>query len=170
MIFGARTAQVWPRRATPRVSAYLPLTIPSPSLDMAGGLSPRRGRRGRDPHLPPAFAPPPRSLASPRDMAGGLSPGHGRCGPRLLRGTRLVGAAARDYCGDRLGQDGDVQPERPALDVVEVEPDQLVEREVRPAGDLPQARHARKDERALPVPVLEPLVVANRERPRADEA
>ena len=60
--------------------------------------------------------------------------------------------------------------ERPVLEVEEVEPHEVVEAEVRAAGDLPEAGHARQHEVALAVPALEPLEVAQRQRPRADEA
>ena len=59
---------------------------------------------------------------------------------------------------------------RPVLEVREVEPDEVVEREAGAAGDLPEAGHARKHRVAAAVPVLEQLVVAKRQRPRPDEA
>src|SRR5438874_899730 len=81
-----------------------------------------------------------------------------------------VGSVRALACEDGDGrpeQDGDVQPDRPVLDVVEVEPDQVVECQVGSAGDLPQARHAGEHVVAAAVPFLEPLVVAYRERPGA---
>src|SRR5215475_3548394 len=57
-----------------------------------------------------------------------------------------VSAAARDHRRDRPQQDRDVQPDRPVLQVVEVEPDEIVEAEIRAAGNLPEPGHARKDE------------------------
>ena len=88
---------------------------------------------------------------------------------RQLHG-RLVGAGAADHGRDGLREDRDVQPDRPVLEVVEVEPDQVVEAEARAARDLPEAGHAGEHEVALAVPGLELLVVAQRQRPRADEA
>src|SRR5205823_12529062 len=57
----------------------------------------------------------------------------------------------------------------PPLEVEEVEPDQLVEVELGAAGDLPQPGDAGQHEVALAVPVLEPVVVALRQRTRADQ-
>src|SRR5215213_11654373 len=88
----------------------------------------------------------------------------------LLASRALVRAAAREDREGRLEENRDVEPDRPVLDVEEIEPHQVVEGEVRAAGDLPQARDPRQDEVALPVPVLETFVVADGERPRADEA
>ena len=57
---------------------------------------------------------------------------------------RSVGALppAEDH-RDRPRQDRQVEPDRPRLDVEEVEPHQLVEREVAAPADLPQAGDAR---------------------------
>src|SRR5919108_1754292 len=81
-----------------------------------------------------------------------------------------VGASAREHGWDRLQENGDVEPDRPVLQVIEVEPDEIVETEVRAARDLPEAGQAREDEVALAVPGLELLVVAKREGPRPDQA
>src|SRR5439155_4705999 len=86
------------------------------------------------------------------------------------RGGGQVRTGAADDCWEGLRQDRDVQPDRPVLEVVEVEPDEVVEAEARAARDLPEAGHAREHEVALAVPGLEVLVVAERQRPRADEA
>src|SRR3954469_18965049 len=88
----------------------------------------------------------------------------------LLASRALVRAAAREDREGRLEEDGDVEPDRPVLDVVEVEPHEIVEGEVRAARDLPEAGDPRQHEVALPVPVVQPLIVADRERARADEA
>src|SRR4051812_48900204 len=79
------------------------------------------------------------------------------------------GAAAQQDRGDRLQDDGEVQEDRPPLQVEEVEPDEVVEVEVGAPGDLPQAGEPGEHEVALLVPVVEPVVVALRERPGADE-
>ena len=76
---------------------------------------------------------------------------------------------ARTTAGIVRSDDREVEPHRPALEVEEVEPHELVEVELRAAGDLPQAGHAGQHEVALAVPVLEPLVVALGQRARADE-
>ena len=81
----------------------------------------------------------------------------------------LEGAAAREDGRDGLEQDREVQPDRPALEIQEVEPHEVVEVELGAAGDLPQAGDARQHEVALLVPVLELLEVALRQRPRPDE-
>src|SRR5204863_4747628 len=60
----------------------------------------------------------------------------------MLSAERSVGAAACEHRRDRLGQNRHVHPDRPVLEVVEVEPDEVVEAEVRAARDLPQAGHA----------------------------
>ena len=64
----------------------------------------------------------------------------------------LVSAPAREDGERRLEKDRDVEPDRPVLDVVEVQPHEVVEGEVRAAGDLPEARDPGKHEVALPVP------------------
>src|SRR5439155_6386716 len=69
----------------------------------------------------------------------------------------------------RPGQDRDVEPDRPVLYVVEVEPNEVVEAQVDPAGDLPETGHPRQHEIALAVPRQELLVVADRKGPRADQ-
>src|SRR5262249_61197813 len=81
-----------------------------------------------------------------------------------------VGAAAAEDGRDGLDQDRDVEPDRPVLEVEEVEPDEVVEAEVRAARDLPEAGHAGDDDVGLAVPGVEALVVAQRQRARADEA
>src|SRR5207244_8008529 len=81
-----------------------------------------------------------------------------------------IRARAAEDGRDRLGENRDVEPDRPVLEVVEVEPDEVVEAEVRAAGDLPEPRHARADEIALAVPALELGVVAQRQRAGPDEA
>src|SRR5436190_9093152 len=91
-----------------------------------------------------------------------------RIGPRI-RGS-LVSAAPGDDGRHGAGQDRDVEPERPVLEVVEVEPHEVVEAEIGTAGDLPEPGQARENEVALEVPALELLVVAQRQRSRPDEA
>src|SRR5664279_6221677 len=84
--------------------------------------------------------------------------------PRSVRAT-----PAQD--GQRGARDDlDVEPHRPVLDVVEVQPHEVVEAERRAPGDLPEARDARQHAVAAAVPGLEALVVAQRQRARADEA
>src|SRR5579859_1758657 len=81
----------------------------------------------------------------------------------------LVRALAGDDRGQRLGEDRDVEPDRPVLQVVEVEPHEIVEAELDSARDLPQPGHAGKHAVALTMPVLELDVVAQRQRPRTHE-
>src|SRR5437763_3209233 len=88
----------------------------------------------------------------------------------VLSAKRSVRPAAREHGWDRLDQDRDVHPERPVLEVVEIEPDEVVEAEVRATRDLPQPGDAGQDVVPLAVPVLELLVVAQRQRARADQA
>src|SRR5439155_24290954 len=47
----------------------------------------------------------------------------------------LIGASPRENRWERLGEDRDVEPDRPVLEVVEVEPNEVVERQ------LDAARH-----------------------------
>ena len=89
---------------------------------------------------------------------------------RVVRAVLLVGAAAGDHGRDRPDDDRDVEPDRPVLDVREVEPHEVVEVQAGAAGDLPQAGHPRENGVPGAVPLLEQLVVAERERTRADEA
>src|SRR5687767_11966940 len=89
---------------------------------------------------------------------------------RMLTLRQLISAAAGEDRKGRLEEDRDVEPDRPVLDVVEVEPHEVVEREVRAARDLPQARDSRQHEIALAVPRLELVVVAQRQGSRADQA
>src|SRR6266568_821363 len=105
-----------------------------------------------------------------------MGAGAGRAGK--ARATSLVGAAksaplirtapGKD-CRRGPGENRDVEPDRPVLDVVEVEPDEVVEAEIDPARHLPKACHPRQHEIALPVPRKELLVVADGKRPRADQ-
>ena len=62
-------------------------------------------------------------------------------GRRDVRSRRRRGA--RSTAGMVFEQDREVEPDRPALEVEEVEPHEVVEVELRAAGDLPQAGDAR---------------------------
>ena len=84
-------------------------------------------------------------------------------------GLTSVGAALHEHRGDRLQQDRQVERQRPALQVDEVEVHEVVEVELRAARDLPQAGDPGEHQIALAVPVLEHLVVALGQRTRADE-
>src|SRR4029450_11193674 len=79
---------------------------------------------------------------------------------RARTGGSSVRAPLPEHRRDRLEQDRDVHPDRPVLEVVEVEPDESVERQLGAARDLPEAGDPRQDEVALAVPRLELLVVA----------
>src|SRR6266516_1644760 len=73
----------------------------------------------------------------------------------LSMANGCVGSVSTSTCEngrERAGQDRDVEPDRPVLDVVEVKPDEVVEAEVDPAGDLPKTGHPRQHEIALAVP------------------
>src|SRR5437016_4903672 len=80
-----------------------------------------------------------------------------------------IRAAAREHRGKRLREDRDVQPDRPVLEVVEVEADEIVERQLDSPGHLPQPGHPGQHEVALAMPVLELNVVTQRQRAWADE-
>src|SRR5262249_54218267 len=111
---------------------------PSPSTAATRRGSTRTGRRGRPPR-------PPRGAWGPS------------AGPLWQRGVTepLVGAPPGEDGGQRLGENRDVEPDRPVLEVVEVEPDEVVEAQVDAAGHLPEPGHPGQDEIPLPVPVLE---------------
>src|SRR4051812_13775293 len=94
----------------------------------------------------------------------------GRAGFAGAAVSQSVRAAPREHRGERLDENRDVEPDRPVLEVVEVEADEVVEAERDPARDLPEPGHPRQHEVALAVPVLELDVVADRQRPRPDEA
>src|SRR5436190_13338390 len=87
----------------------------------------------------------------------------------VIRTPPLIRAARPEDGRDRLEEDRDVEPDRPVLEVVEVKPDEVVEAEVRAAGDLPEAGHSGQDVVPLAMPVLELRVVAERQRARPDE-
>src|SRR5437763_16032218 len=78
-------------------------------------------------------------------------------------------APPREYRRDRLEENREVEQDRPLLEVQEVEPDQVVEVEVRPARDLPQPGDPGEDQVALLVPFLEAVEIAQRQRSRAHE-
>src|SRR5689334_13548264 len=102
-------------------------------------------------HVDPVFA----SRRSAREVA-------------FTRRGVSVRSAPREHGRQRLGEDRDVEPDRPVLEVVEVETDEVVEAEVDAPRHLPEAGHAGQDEVALAMPVVELDVVAERERPRTD--
>src|SRR4051794_16735864 len=74
--------------------------------------------------------------------------------------VRLEGAAPRDHGRDGLEQDRQVEADRPALEIQEVQPDQVVEVELRAPGHLPQPGDPRQHEVALLVPFVELVEVA----------
>src|SRR5262249_59813329 len=89
----------------------------------------------------------------------------GPCSPyRQGNKKPLVGAPPGEHGRHRLDEDRDVEPERPVLEVVEVEPHEVVVGQVAPAGDLPEAGHPGQHVRAPPVPRRELPVVADRQR------
>src|SRR4029453_8114901 len=89
---------------------------------------------------------------------------------RIFGAFISVGAAPRDHRGNRLDDDRDVEPDRPVLEVGEIEAHEVVEGEPGAPRDLPETGHPREDSVTLTVPVLEQPVVAEWKRPRADEA
>src|SRR5215216_1346883 len=94
--------------------------------------------------------------ATLRDISGRLP----ACGALYDAPTRLIRPAPEDDRRDGLEQDAHVEEDRPPLEVKEVEPDEVVEVEVRAAGDLPQPGDAGHHQVALLVPVLQALEVA----------
>ena len=98
------------------------------------------------------------------------------CGRPRRRGE--AGLRSRQYAPSpgqhgRYGahQDLHVEPQRPTVDVLHVEPHPLLEAQGRAAADLPQTGDARSDAQPPAVPVMvEPLVIPQRQRPRAHQA
>src|SRR6476659_10774635 len=77
-------------------------------------------------------------------------------------------AAAQD--GQRGARDDlDVEPDRPVLDVVEVEPHEVVEVELGAARDLPQTRDAGQHAGTAAMTAVEQLAIAPRRRARPDQ-
>ena len=60
-----------------------------------------------------------------------------------LRASASVRPSPRDHRGDRLGDDRDVEPDRPVLEVREVEPDEVVERRAPSGRRSARARSSR---------------------------
>src|SRR5690242_1575970 len=77
---------------------------------------------------------------------------------------RLARAVAAQYGWQGSGEDAQVQPERPIVDVLQVQTDPVVEPEIAAAADLPQAGQARRDAEAAHQGGLgEPIHVAERQ-------
>src|SRR6266478_5432755 len=90
---------------------------------------------------------------------------------RLMGRERLIRASSAQHRGKRLEQDLEVQAQRPVLDIGEVKLQPLREREIAPAGDLPQAGQTRLDAETLALDALvEEIHVPNRHGTRTDEA
>src|SRR5882672_7752481 len=88
---------------------------------------------------------------------------------RLISG--LVRASSAQYRRNRLEEDLEIQPQRPVLDVVEIQLQPLGERELAPSGDLPQAGETRLHAEALALDALvEEIHVPQRHGARPDEA
>ena len=134
-----------------------------------------RARRSASPRAPCARCssrPPPaaarRATPTPRSCAPRSRAPPARQPPARRRATqnaprRLITA------GTVLSRIARSRPDRPALQVEEVEPHEVVEVELRAARHLPQAGDPGQHEVALLVPLLELVEVALRERPRADQ-
>src|SRR5437588_4722007 len=58
----------------------------------------------------------------------------------------LVGTTPLHHRRPGADQDGRVEPERPILDVPQVQPDGLIPRQIRPPTDLPEAGQPGPDE------------------------
>src|SRR5579884_4044853 len=61
----------------------------------------------------------------------------------LLR--RSIGAAPKQHSGDRHDNDLCVEPDRLPIDVLQIELDASIERQIAPSRDLPEARDAGLD-------------------------
>src|SRR5438552_16827175 len=71
----------------------------------------------------------------------------------------------------RFDEDLEIQPQGPLVDVLHVQLHPSLEWQPAPPIHLPQARDPRTHAEPAAVPVLvEPVVIADRQRPRADEA
>ena len=90
---------------------------------------------------------------------------------RCATGTSgLAPLSAEDGRDPGTQDDRDVEPDRPVLEIREVQPDQIVEGQAGAAGDLPETRDTGQHQVPLPMPRCEQLVVAERQRAWADEA
>ena len=66
-----------------------------------------------------------------------------RAATPAARSAHSERAAAREHGRHGLDEDAEVEEDRPALEVEEVQPHEVVEVQLRAAGDLPQAGDAR---------------------------
>src|SRR5262245_32222383 len=83
---------------------------------------------------------------------------------------RSVGAAAAQHGGNGLGEDREIEPQGPVVDVLHVSPDPVVEAE-RPLADLVQAGDTRLDAEATLVrAMIDAQDVTHWERTGADQA
>ena len=105
-----------------------------------------------------------RLVHSAGDAHGSSTTGSEAC----VRSAALPALEGEDY-EDCPGEDAQVEPERPALDVVKVQLDPAVEVIVAPGGDLPQAGDPRLDRQPAPVPERVTGDFAGQWRPRADQ-
>src|SRR5439155_9665327 len=79
-------------------------------------------------------------------------------------------SAAREHCGDRPDHDLEVEPDRPAIDVGEVELHPSIEVLLAPRLDLPQAGDPGLHRQPAAVPQVVARDLAGERRPRANEA
>src|SRR5215210_3612352 len=119
-------------------------------------------RRRRRSGAPPPTAP--GATRGPQEGAAGSAP---RCRPAPRRRSS-VRPPPRKHHWDRLAEDLEVPPERPVRDVDVVELHHLVEGQVVPAQDLPQAGNARREIESAAGPTLDLARLVNYERPRPD--
>src|SRR5579862_82998 len=88
-----------------------------------------------------------------------------------MRCDYLCCAHALYNSGNRTRQNFKIEPQRPFIHILKIEPHPLLERDRAAARDLPEARYARTDAESASLPILvEPFVVSNWKRPGSDEA
>src|SRR5665647_442699 len=82
----------------------------------------------------------------------------------------LISSDAEKNDRDGLQHDLHVEPERPVVEIFEVELHPLLKGDVVPAVDLPEARDARLHREPSPLPILVLFYLVGDGRPRTDDA
>src|SRR5215213_5077174 len=97
--------------------------------------------------------------------------GSGATSPTVLAATALlVGLPPPEHGRNRAGDESQVAPQRPAADVDVVEVQHLAEGDAATARDLPESGDPGLEREAMPAPVLDPLVLVERQWSWADKA
>src|SRR5690242_8823099 len=98
-----------------------------------------------------------------------LAGGRARRALRCAKWPLCSQAASAKQRGQGSRQDPKIAAEGPALEILHVEPDHLVERELVAAADLPQAGYSRSGVEAAQMPRLIELELVGQRRARSDD-